>query len=113
RGHQRQARRRRNHPPAAGEQGPARARGRGGDGLPLPAERRGRAGRRQRAQPAQAAARGEKDMSGIPQLFAVAAVLAAILGMISIASPRRLALKVAALATMALFLPLTYASLVA
>lgn len=52
-------------------------------------------------------------MSGIPQLFAVAAVLAAILGLISIASPRRLALKVAALAAMALFLPLAYASLVA
>lgn len=51
-------------------------------------------------------------MSGVPQLFVIAAVLAATLGLISVASPRRLAIKVVALATMVLFLPLAYASLV-
>jgi hypothetical protein len=51
-------------------------------------------------------------MTGIPQLFAVAAALAATLGLISIWAPRRLAIKGAALATVILFLPLAYASLV-
>jgi hypothetical protein len=51
-------------------------------------------------------------MSGIPQLFAVAAALAATLALISIWAPRRLAIKVTALATTVLFLPLAYASLV-
>ena len=52
-------------------------------------------------------------MNGVPQLFLLAAVLAAILGLISIAAPRRLAIKVAALATVVLFLPVAYASLIA
>ena len=52
-------------------------------------------------------------MSGVPQLFLLAAALAAILGLISIAAPRRLAIKVAALATVVLFLPVAYASLIA
>ena len=52
-------------------------------------------------------------MSGVPQLFVVAAALAATLGLISIAAPRRLAIKVTALATTVLFLPLAYASLIA
>ena len=52
-------------------------------------------------------------MSGVPQLFLLAATLAAILGLISIAAPRRLAIKVAALATVVLFLPVAYASLIA
>ncbi|MGH6898425.1 MAG: hypothetical protein ACREJ5_18045 [Geminicoccaceae bacterium] len=51
-------------------------------------------------------------MTGVPQLFAVAAALAATLGLISIWAPRRLAIKGAALATLVLFLPLAYASLV-
>ena len=51
-------------------------------------------------------------MTGIPQLFALTATLAAILGLISIWAPRRLAIKGAALATAVLFLPLAYASLV-
>ena len=51
-------------------------------------------------------------MTGIPQLFAITVLLAATLGLISIWAPRRLAIKVAALATAVLFLPLAYASLV-
>ena len=52
-------------------------------------------------------------MNGVPQLFVVAAALAATLGLIGIAAPRRLAIKVTALATAVLFLPVAYASLVA
>jgi hypothetical protein len=52
-------------------------------------------------------------MTGIPQLFAITVALAATLGLISIAAPRRLAIKVTALATTVLFLPLAYASLIA
>jgi hypothetical protein len=55
----------------------------------------------------------EENMNGVPQLFLLAAALAAILGLISIAAPRRLAIKVAALATVVLFLPVAYASLIA
>jgi len=51
-------------------------------------------------------------MSGVLQLFVVAAALAATLGLISIWAPRRLAIKAAALAATVLFLPLAYASLV-
>jgi len=51
-------------------------------------------------------------MTGVLQLFAVAAALAATLGLISIWAPRRLAIKAAALAATMLFLPLAYASLV-
>jgi hypothetical protein len=51
-------------------------------------------------------------MSGVLQLFVVAAALAATLGLISIWAPRRLAIKAAALAATMLFLPLAYASLV-
>ena len=51
-------------------------------------------------------------MSGVLQLFVVAAALAATLGLISIWAPRRLAIKAAALAATALFLPLAYASLI-
>jgi hypothetical protein len=51
-------------------------------------------------------------MSGVPQLFALTAALAATLGLISIWAPRRLAIKGVALATVVLFLPLAYASLV-
>jgi hypothetical protein len=51
-------------------------------------------------------------MSGVPQLFVVAAALAATLGLIGIWAPRRLAIKGAALATLMLFLPLAYASLI-
>lgn len=51
-------------------------------------------------------------MNGVPQLFVVAAVLAATLGLISIWAPRRLMIKGTALATATLFLPLAYASLV-
>jgi hypothetical protein len=52
-------------------------------------------------------------MSGVPQLFVIAAALAATLGLISIAAPRPLAIKVIALATTVLFLPVAYASLIA
>jgi hypothetical protein len=51
-------------------------------------------------------------MNDVPQLFVVAAVLAATLGLISIWAPRRLVIKGTALATATLFLPLAYASLV-
>jgi hypothetical protein len=51
-------------------------------------------------------------MSGVLQLFIGAAALAATLCLISIWAPRRLAIKAAALAATALFLPLAYASLV-
>jgi len=51
-------------------------------------------------------------MSGVLQLFVIAAALAATLGLISIWAPRRLAIKAAALAATVLFLPLAYASLV-
>jgi hypothetical protein len=52
-------------------------------------------------------------MNGVPQIFFLAAALAATLGLISIAAPRRFAIKVAALATAVLFLPVAYASLIA
>jgi hypothetical protein len=52
-------------------------------------------------------------MNGVPQLFVIAAALAATLGLIGIAAPRRLAIKVIALATAVLFLPVAYASLIA
>ena len=52
-------------------------------------------------------------MTDVPQLFVGAAALAATLGLIGIWAPRRLAIKGAALATAALFMPLAYASLVA
>jgi hypothetical protein len=51
-------------------------------------------------------------MTEVPQLFVGAAALAAILGLIGIWAPRRLAIKGAALATAALFMPFAYASLV-
>jgi hypothetical protein len=51
-------------------------------------------------------------MNGVPQLFAVTAALVATLGLISIWAPRRLAIKGTALATVVLFLPLAYASLI-
>jgi hypothetical protein len=54
----------------------------------------------------------ENLMTSVTQLFVVAAALAATLGLIGIAAPRRLAIKVTALATTMLFLPLAYASLV-
>ena len=51
-------------------------------------------------------------MTEVPQLFVGAAALAGILGLIGIWAPRRLAIKGAALATAALFMPFAYASLV-
>ena len=51
-------------------------------------------------------------MTGVLQPFVGAAALAATLALISIWAPRRLAIKSAALAATALFLPLAYASLV-
>jgi hypothetical protein len=51
-------------------------------------------------------------MTNITQLFVIGAVLAAALSLISIWAPRRLAIKVTALATSVLFLPVSYASLV-
>ena len=51
-------------------------------------------------------------MTEVPQLFVGAAALAAILGLIGIWAPRRLAIKGAALATAALFMPFAYACLV-
>jgi hypothetical protein len=51
-------------------------------------------------------------MTEVPQLFVGAAALAAILGLIGIWAPRRLAIRGAALATAALFMPFAYASLV-
>jgi hypothetical protein len=51
-------------------------------------------------------------MTGVLPLFVVAAALAATLGLISIWAPRRLAIKGAALATLVLFLPCAYASLI-
>jgi hypothetical protein len=51
-------------------------------------------------------------MNGVPQLFVVAAALAATLGLISIWAPRRLMIKGTALVTATLFLPVAYASLV-
>jgi hypothetical protein len=51
-------------------------------------------------------------MTEVPQLFVGAAALAAILGLIGIWAPRGLAIKGAALATAALFMPFAYASLV-
>jgi hypothetical protein len=50
-------------------------------------------------------------MTSLMQLFGIAAVLAAALSLISIATPRRLAIKGTALATAVLFLPVSYASL--
>ena len=51
-------------------------------------------------------------MNGVPQLFVIAAVLAATLGLISIWAPRRLMIKGMALATATMFLPVAYASLI-
>jgi hypothetical protein len=51
-------------------------------------------------------------MTGVTQLFVVAAVLAAALSLISIWAPRRLVVKGTALTTAVLFLPVSYASLV-
>jgi hypothetical protein len=51
-------------------------------------------------------------MTNITQLFVIGAVLAAALSLISIWAPRRVAIKVTALATSVLFLPVSYASLV-
>jgi hypothetical protein len=51
-------------------------------------------------------------MTGVAQLFVAGAVLAAVLSLISIWAPRRLAIKGTALATAVLFLPVGYASLV-
>ena len=51
-------------------------------------------------------------MTGVSQLFVIGAMLAAVLGLISIRAPRRLPVKGTALATSVLFLPLGYASLV-
>ena len=51
-------------------------------------------------------------MTEVTQLFVVAAALVALLSLISIWAPRRLAIKSAALATAVLFLPVSYAALV-
>jgi hypothetical protein len=51
-------------------------------------------------------------MTGVTQLFIVGAALAALLSLISIWAPRRLAIKGAALTTAVLFLPVSYAALV-
>jgi hypothetical protein len=51
-------------------------------------------------------------MTGVTQLFILGAVLAALLSLISIWAPRRLAIKATALTTAVLFLPLSYAALV-
>jgi hypothetical protein len=51
-------------------------------------------------------------MTGVTQLFIVGAALAALLSLISIWAPRRLAIKGAALTTAGLFLPVSYAALV-
>jgi hypothetical protein len=51
-------------------------------------------------------------MTEITQLFVLGAALAALLSLISIWAPRRLAIKGAALATAVLFLPVSYAALV-
>jgi hypothetical protein len=51
-------------------------------------------------------------MTSLTQLFVIAALLAATLSLVSIWTPRRLAIKGTALATSILFLPLAYASLV-
>lgn len=45
-------------------------------------------------------------------LFSIAGILAAVLALVAIWSPRRLWIKVTALATTALFLPVAYASLI-
>jgi hypothetical protein len=50
-------------------------------------------------------------MTSLSQLFAVTIALAGLLAAISLWAPRRLAIKVTALVTMMLFLPLAYASL--
>jgi hypothetical protein len=51
-------------------------------------------------------------MTGVTQLFIAGAALAALLSLISIWAPRRLAIKSAALTTAVLFLPVSYAALV-
>ena len=51
-------------------------------------------------------------MTEVTQLFVVAAALVAVLSLISIWAPRRLAIKSAALATAVQFLPVSYAALV-
>ena len=51
-------------------------------------------------------------MTGLTQLFVIAALLAALLASISIWAPRRPAIKCAALATAIAFVPVAYASLV-
>ena len=51
-------------------------------------------------------------MTGVTELFMIAAALAALLSLISIWAPRRLALKGTALTTAVLFLPVSYAALV-
>jgi hypothetical protein len=50
-------------------------------------------------------------MTGLTQLFVIAAILVGLLASISIWSPRRLTIKGAALATSVAFLPVSYASL--
>jgi hypothetical protein len=54
----------------------------------------------------------ERVMTGVTQLFVIAAALAAALGLISIWAPRRIAVKGTALTTAVLFLPVSYAALV-
>ena len=51
-------------------------------------------------------------MTSLTQLFVIAALLAATLSLVSIWTPRRLAIKGTALATSILFLPVSYAGLV-
>jgi hypothetical protein len=51
-------------------------------------------------------------MTNVPQLFVVAAALAAALGLITIWAPRRLTVKGTALAIATVFLPVSYASLI-
>lgn len=50
-------------------------------------------------------------MKDLPEIFAVAAVLAMVLCMLTIWSPRRLPVKLGALVTSCLFLPVAYAAL--
>ena len=51
-------------------------------------------------------------MTGVTELFVIGAALAALLSLISIWAPRRLAIKGTALTTAVLFLPVSYAALV-
>jgi hypothetical protein len=51
-------------------------------------------------------------MTGIPALFVVAAALAATLATVSIWAPRRVAVKIGALALACAFLPAAYAAMV-